>query len=107
MTYNKTSFCKGIFCRKSDRRYKCVDCAKSLCKVCSTISVKDQKIRCPDCYIKSISPDWNELNAEFEDMLIKLGLIKNEKKYDIKKEKKVLSQNSKMVSIKRKTVRTV
>lgn len=67
-------FCKGIICKKTDRKFICFDCG---CHVCSICSIKEgKKVFCINCYLKSFNPHWEKLNKEFDEMLISLNLKK-------------------------------
>lgn len=43
-------YCKGILCRKSERKKKCCDCNRYVCKRCS-IELKN-KVYCIDCFVE-------------------------------------------------------
>lgn len=71
-------FCRGLICDKWNRKITCVGCGKYLCNLCEVRS-ENKKIFCPNCYIKSFSPDWNRLNKEFDEMIQNIfGPKKNE-----------------------------
>ena len=45
--------CSGL-CRKSDRKYKCIDCDKNICGLCSIKYEKD--FYCIDCFTLNVLP---------------------------------------------------
>jgi len=46
----KKSFCNGILCRKTDRRYVCNICKVFCCAICTNFYKK--KSYCIDCYVE-------------------------------------------------------
>lgn len=63
-------FCKGLFCRRTERKNKCIECFRFVCNVCSVREGK--KLFCIDCYLKTFLPHWDKLNKEFDKMIIDL-----------------------------------
>ena len=63
---NSKVFCNGLFCRKTARKYKCVECKTILCGKC--VKYIKNKSYCPDCYItKEVNTQWKELKQEATD----------------------------------------
>ena len=74
--YNKKAFCKGLLCRRIDRKFTSYVSGKKLCSMCV---IRDKKgIVTIDEYfsLKNHNVDWDKLNKEFDEML----KLKDEKK---------------------------
>ena len=46
----RKSYCKGVLCRRTDRKHKCVDCSIYVCGKCS-IPITKNKVSCLDCFV--------------------------------------------------------
>ena len=65
----KNVFCKGILCRKKDRKHKCIKCHKWVCRICST--TYKNKTYCIDCYLdfcidKDFKEEYNKIIDSFK-----------------------------------------
>ena len=67
----KKAFCGGKYCTKYDRKYKCEDCKKYTCSVCS-VSV-NRLTYCINCYVSMIERQFDseffKVKKEFNDMV--------------------------------------
>lgn len=77
-SYQKIVFCRGVLCNKFDRKHRCYECGIYICNLCSFQAITNKKYYCPRCYFSTYSPDWDKMNKEFEEMILKLGLKKND-----------------------------
>lgn len=56
-------YCKGLLCRKYERKKQCCDCLRYVCKSCSI--EKDRKVYCIDCYTKNQLPYSDIVNNDY------------------------------------------
>lgn len=56
-------YCKGLLCKKYERKNRCVDCLRFVCGHCSI--EKDNKIYCIDCYTQNQLPYSDVVNNDY------------------------------------------
>ena len=60
----KKSFCKGLFCYKHDRKFKCCVCGVYMCTKCTVVykTKKENKIFdfCIDCFVMQKLGEFND-----------------------------------------------
>ena len=68
--YNKKAFCKGVLCRKDDRKFTSIHSGKRMCGLCS-VQVKGGYVTIDEFLSPKYNVDWEKMNKDLDKMFTK------------------------------------